>query len=212
MGDRESVLETAGVSRETASTLDAFVGLLVKWQASINLVGPKTIDEIWTRHILDSLQVVPLIPSDVRHVLDLGSGAGLPGIVIGIRLKEMGRGRATLVESNGKKVAFLRIAALQLGLPVTVVQNRIEAAMPVLENVDCITARALAPIDQLIRWTAPLLKTGAIGLFHKGRDLDKELAEASICWAFDHARTPSVVEANSWIVEIRNVRPRSEPT
>lgn len=210
MDDRARFLATCDVSHETLRDLDAYASLLAKWQTSINLVGQKTMAVLWSRHILDCYQIVSLIPDSCETLVDLGSGGGLPGLIIAIAMKERRRGHVTLVESNGKKASFLRIVAQSLNLPVTVRQQRIEDVTSTLGSVDVVTARALAELRQLLDWSAPLLKTGAMGLFHKGRDLDKEIAEAAISWHFTCARVPSVVESGSWIVQVTDLSPRSQ--
>lgn len=210
MDDRARFLAACDVSHETLRDLDAYAELLAKWQASINLVGPRTMAALWSRHILDSYQVVSLIPENCDKIVDFGSGGGLPGLIIAIAMKARRRGQVALIESNGKKASFLRIAAQTLGLPVTVHQQRIEDAVSTLGAVDVVTARALAELGQLLKWSAPLLKTGAVALFHKGRDLDKEIAEAALSWRFTCARVPSVVESGSWIVQVKDLSPRTQ--
>lgn len=209
--ERVKFITASGVSRETLAGLDAYAALLVKWQASINLVGPKTMDDLWSRHFFDSLQLVDLIPSSAKSIVDLGSGAGFPGLVVALALSARKQdATVTLVESNGKKAAFLRVVAQALKLPAKVVNGRIEAEVLRLPAVDFITARALASLDQLFRWTAPLLKSGAVGLFHKGRDLDKELEEAAISWDIAYEKLPSVVADGSWIVRVAELRSKAD--
>lgn len=208
MDDRARFFAVCDVSHETMQDIDAYVRLLIKWQARINLVGPATLDTLWSRHILDSYQLISLIPDSATRIVDLGSGGGLPGLIVAIAMKARGRGRVTLVESNGKKASFLRIVIQSLDLPATVCQQRIETAVSTLGSTDVVTARALAGLEQLLSWCAPLLKTGSVGLFHKGRDLDKEIAEAAISWRFTALRQPSIVEQESWIVQVMDLAPR----
>jgi len=203
--DRDAFLARRHVSRETLSGLDAYDALLRRWQASINLVGPRTVDQLWTRHFLDSIQIVDHI-GDATRVVDLGSGAGFPGLVVALALRDRPGMEVTLVESNGKKVAFLRAVASALGLPVSIHSGRIESIVPGLEPADVVTARALAPLTTLLTWSEPLLKSGAVGLFPKGRDLDKEVEEAARCWSFQHSVLPSVVEPDSALVRLVDVR------
>lgn len=205
--DRATFLATRPVSRETLDILDRYAMLLAHWQRAINLVGPRTLDALWTRHILDSLQLIDLVP-EARTFVDLGSGAGFPGLVLAIAVKTCEDAAVTLVESNGKKAAFLQTVVRDLDLPVTVISRRIEDVVPGLAKPDVVTARALAPLGQLLDWCEPLLKTGVVGLFPKGRDLDKELRSADKEWTFDRAVFPSCVEPDSVIIRITNLARR----
>lgn len=190
-----------GVSRETLDRLDRYVDLLLQWQQQINLISPATIPELWSRHILDSVQLVQLKPA-ARHWVDLGSGGGLPGLVIACFLADTADGRIHLVESNGKKAAFLRHVATTLSLPAEIHAERIEKVIPQLPQPEIVTARALATLDQLIGYSNLLLKRGAIGLFPKGRDVDGELTAAQRNWHFSYTLHRSVTEAAARIVEI----------
>ena len=196
----------AGVSRETFADLQIYADLLVKWQASINLVGPQTLGELWSRHFLDSLQLLRAVPG-ARRIVDLGSGAGFPGLVMAVALKGTPGVEVVLVESNGKKAAFLQAVIHATGAPARVMNERIETAVPKLSPPDVVTARALAPLRQLLAWCAPLLKSGAIGLFPKGRDLDKELADAAQCWSMTYEIIPSVVAEESALLKLLSVSP-----
>jgi len=203
--DRQRFLAQRDVSRETLAGLEAYEALLRRWQASINLVGPRTLDHVWTRHFLDSIQIVDHIGA-ARHIVDLGSGAGFPGLILALDLRKIAGTRVTLVESNGKKVAFLRAVAHALDLPVDIRSGRIEEVVPSLGPADLVTARALAPLTTLLGWSEPLLKSGAVALFPKGRDLDKELVDAARCWSFRHTVLPSIVESDSALVRLTDVR------
>lgn len=189
------------VSRETLGRLEAYALLLLQWQQRINLISPLTIPELWSRHILDSAQLVRLKP-DARQWVDLGSGGGLPGLVIACFLAESADGRIHLVESNGKKAAFLRHVATTLSLPAEIHSQRIEEAIPLLPQPQIVTARALATLDELIGFSNLLLKRGAIGLFPKGRDVDDELTAAQKNWHFSHTLHRSVTDSAARIVEI----------
>ena len=195
------------VSRESRSRLEVYVDLLVRWQQRINLIGPATVDEIWTRHIADGLQLLPLIRPDVRQVLDLGSGAGIPGLVIAIALLDVRPVTVHLVESTGKKAAFLRQAAQLTGAPAIVHDGRIEelSRSERVGRVDLVTARALAPLPELLNLAAPWLQAGAYALFHKGRDVDRELTESAKSWRITTARHPSVVDPGGCILEVRTI-------
>jgi 16S rRNA (guanine527-N7)-methyltransferase len=207
--DRARALEMVPVSRETAAKLDVFVDKLLHVAPHINLIARSTIPNIWTRHVADSLQLLALAPEAICWV-DLGSGAGFPGIVIACALA--GREGATvhLVESIGKKAAFLREAVNHLQVPAVVHAVRIEDFVKNFKgeaNVVC--ARALAPLDDLLKLAHPLLKTGAQGLFPKGQDVEGELTKASKYWTIDAELVPSKTSAEGRIVVVRGLRRRS---
>lgn len=198
---RADCLKALDVSRETAEALDRYAALLVRWQASINLVGPSTLPDLWRRHILDSGQLLRLILEKTGRapplaLLDMGAGAGFPGLVLAI----MGLGRAQLVESDRKKCAFLRQAIQATGCKAEVHASRIEALADM--RVDIVTARALAPVADLLalghRFLAP---DGEMWLL-KGRDADGELTRARQCWTFDVARYPSLTHEDGRIVRL----------
>lgn len=207
--DRRNALGLTPVSRETEERLAILVAELERWQRAKNLVSNATMDEVWTRHIADSLQLFDLAP-EARRWLDLGSGGGFPGLVLGIRLAETG-GHIDLVESNARKCAFLRHAARLTGAPVTVHNARIEAVMPqFLGKVEAVTARALAPLPLLLDWCKDLLRTGVIGVFPKGQYLDAELTEASKYWKIQASTFPSVTDSAARILVIRDAQKRAE--
>jgi 16S rRNA (guanine527-N7)-methyltransferase len=173
--DADSAIACFNVSRETRKRLDVLVEELQRWQRAKNLVGPGTLDTVWTRHIADSLQLVDLAP-DANVWLDLGSGAGFPGLVVAIMLQDREGARVHCIESNGRKCSFIRHAARMTGAPVTVHNVRVEDAIASFRGkIDVVTARALAPLSRLLDWTAPLLTTGAQGLFLKGDNALGEL-------------------------------------
>ncbi|WP_233355805.1 16S rRNA (guanine(527)-N(7))-methyltransferase RsmG [Henriciella litoralis] len=183
----ENELSELGVSRETFDLLERYVSLLDDWRQRMNLIGPKEMDHIWTRHISDCAQLIPLIGHEKR-IVDVGSGAGLPGLVLGCHAATTG-GHVTLIESTGKKCAFLREVSTLLDLPVSVQNVRIESAKA--ESVDFITARALAPLPRLLDYTNPWLSQGATGLFFKGERWQQELTDAADCWTLSHETIPS---------------------
>ncbi len=157
--------------------LDIHRRLLAEWSGRMNLVGPKELDAYWGRHALDSAQIAQLAPQ-ARRWVDLGSGAGFPGLTIACLMGAEPGASVHLVESTGKKAAFLRAVAEEAGLSVKVFNQRIEDFGPGEGPYDVVTARALAPLNRLIPYAKPILDRGATGLFHKGADLDAELAAA----------------------------------
>jgi 16S rRNA (guanine527-N7)-methyltransferase len=200
---RAVALLAGTVSRETWTRLDGLVALLLKWQATTNLIAPSTLSEIWTRHVADSAQLLRLAP-DARKWVDLGSGGGFPGLVIACAMADHPGAKIDLVESNQKKSAFLREAARTLGVPAIVHARRIEDFVSApAQSFDVVTARALAPLDKLMDYAGPLLKTGAIGLFPKGQDAESELTAASKSWTMDAQLVPSVTDPQARIVVVR---------
>ncbi|MBL8535872.1 MAG: 16S rRNA (guanine(527)-N(7))-methyltransferase RsmG [Hyphomonadaceae bacterium] len=166
-----------GVSRETSERLETHRRLLAEWSERMNLVGPRELDAFWPRHALDSAQLIKLAPDALRWV-DLGSGAGFPGLVVAALLARKPGGAVHLVESTGKKASFLRAVIDAAELPAKVFNQRIEDFGAGEGPYNVITARALAPLPRLMAYAKPILDRGAIGLFHKGADLDAELAAA----------------------------------
>lgn len=198
--DRERALALVPVSRETAARLDRFVALLREWQARTNLIASSTVAEIWTRHIADSLQLLALAPQ-AKVWADLGTGAGFPGLVLACALAERPDASVHLVESNQKKAAFLREAVRMTGAPAKVHAERIEEFVT-SDPVDVVTARALAPLKNVLALAQPLLKTGAIGLFLKGQDVEAELTEASKYWTIAATLVPSKTSQAGRVVVI----------
>jgi 16S rRNA (guanine527-N7)-methyltransferase len=210
-GDREQALALTPVSRETSARLDSFVAVLMDWQQRINLIAPSTEQILWTRHIADSLQLLPLAP-EARIWVDLGSGAGFPGLVIACALAETPGARVHLVESIGKKAAFLREAVSATGAPAIVHAVRAEDfAKTPPEAIDAVTARALAPLPKLFDFAYPLLKKGALGLFPKGQDVAAELTEAAKCWTIQASLAPSRTDPRARIVIVRGLSPITQP-
>lgn len=199
--DRERVLRDASVSRETAAALDLYVDQLRRWQTVKNLVGSTTLAEVWTRHIADALQLLTIAP-EATQWLDLGSGAGLPGLILAIAGRDHPGFHVDLVESNARKCAFLLETARQTGAAATVHSARIEDVIGRYIGTHIVCARALAPLPQLLAWTEPLLTTGTTGLFPKGRDVDAELTAAAREWRFVYDLVPSRTESDARIVRV----------
>ena len=207
--DRGAALALTPVSRETAMRLDRYVELLLEWQAKTNLVAPSTLPTLWTRHISDSLQLLSIAPTAKRWA-DLGSGGGFPGVVLACALAETPGAEVHMVERNAKKAAFLREA-----LRVTNSPGKVHLA-DIGDNVDritgpveCVTARAVAPLHQLIGFAEPLVKRGAKALFLKGQDVEAELTEATKYWNIKPHLHSSRTGGHGWIVELDHIERRS---
>jgi 16S rRNA (guanine527-N7)-methyltransferase len=226
--DREKALAMVAVSRETLNRLDRFAELLLAWQSRINLISRSTVSSLWTRHVADSLQLLELVePPAARPPpppaqgskggvwLDLGSGAGFPGIVIACALAGVPGTRVHLVESNLKKVSFLREVVRETGVPATVHAARIETMASALGGaVDYVTARALAPLPELFEMIAPFVKKGAKALLPKGQDLGRELTAATKNWNIEATSVPSKTSkaGRILIVHALSKRPAALPT
>jgi 16S rRNA (guanine527-N7)-methyltransferase len=194
------------VSRETFERLQAFEQLFLKWNRSINLAAPSTLDDVWRRHILDSAQLARIAPTAKRWV-DLGSGGGFPGLVLGFLLAERSGASIDLVESNRKKASFLQSVIGQFGLPARVLAKRIDDSYPLVSAPEIVTARALAALPYLLDLSAPWLTKGARALFHKGRDYRSEVEESAHRWAFDLVEHSSMTDPHGIILEITDLRP-----
>lgn len=201
-----------GVPRETLDRLKLHAELLGEWQPAINLVAPSTLPELWHRHMADSAQLVEEVPFEARTLIDLGSGAGFPGLVLAIMLADRPRLKVTLIESDQRKSAFLREVARQTAIPVDILSTRIETAetQSKVGTGDVVTARALAPLERLLGWCRPYWAPGTVGLFLKGRDVQAELNEAGTRWLFDVALRPSLTEPDARIVIVRRLRAKGE--
>jgi 16S rRNA (guanine527-N7)-methyltransferase len=198
----EGFAAASGVSRETLAALTRYAGLLVKWQAKINLVSTDSLADLWSRHMLDSAQLYPLLPPGARALVDLGSGAGFPGLVLAI----LGVPEVHLIESDARKCAFLIEAARQAGLapgqnPV-IHRARIEAVLGFTANV--VTARACAPLDRLLAYAEPFLGAESICIFPKGAQVEDELTAAKN-WRMTVERFPSTTDSSGTILRIGHI-------
>lgn len=206
--DRDTALELTPVSRETAERLDRFIELLLRWQAKTNLVAPSTLPNLWTRHVADSIQLLDLAPA-AKIWVDLGSGGGFPGVVLASALADRAGASVHLVERNAKKAAFLREALRVTGAPGIVHLAEIgDVVDRFASSVDCVTARALAPLHQLIGFAEPLVKKGAKALFLKGQDVEAELTEATKYWKINPQLHSSRTGGHGWIVELDQIERR----
>lgn len=207
--DKAAALALTPVSRETEVRLERYVGLLLEWQAKTNLVAPSTLPNIWTRHVSDSLQLLDLAPS-AKTWVDLGSGGGFPGVVLACALTETPGANVHLVERNAKKAAFLREA-----IRVTSAAGAVHLADigdivdRVGSRVDCVTARALAPLHQLVGFAEPFVRDGAKALFLKGQDVEAELTDATKYWNIEPRLHSSRTGGHGWIVELDRIERRN---
>ena len=199
----ETSLEKIGdfldVPRETQEKLDCYVQLLIKWQARINLISSKTLPEIWHRHILDSAQLVSYLPKTPSVILDMGSGAGLPGVILAI----LTRHQLHLVESDSRKIAFMRTALRETGTSATLHEQRLEA-VPALRP-DIITARALAPLSQLITLASAQHHEKIEYLFLKGREAKQELTALPACPKMEAECLPSMTDSQASIIRLKPI-------
>jgi 16S rRNA (guanine527-N7)-methyltransferase len=209
--------DVAGVSRETYDKLSLYVDLLIKWQGHINLVSPGSLKDVWRRHVFDSIQILSHVSGDQASLLDLGSGAGFPGLVLSI----LGVESVVLVESNQKKCSFLKEVVRQTGCGASVFAGRAEE-YPVLKLANYITSRALAPLEALLSMSHPLLADGGRCLFLKGESYEQELTRSQKRWSMEVEIHPSnakqldsggaAYQRSSYgvLLDIRNLSPRDQ--
>ena len=204
--DKRDALKLVPVSRETEQRLERFVDLLLTWQQTTNLISPATIPHLWTRHVADSLQLLDLVPA-AKVWVDFGSGGGFPAIPVACALADRPNVKVHLVESNGKKAAFLREAIRITGVPALVHQKRIEDCGDSFgDKVDVVSARALAPLKTLCDQAFPLIANGAVGLFPKGQDVAAELTEAAKYWRIEAETLPSRTSPEGRIVRVKGLK------
>ena len=191
--------EHVDVSRETFDRLTTYHDELLKWQERVNLISPDTIPDIWTRHFLDSLQIVKYLPEDKGPIIDLGSGAGFPGLVVAIATERM----VHLIESDMRKSIFLREAGRLTQAPVTVHNCRIESQP--LDEAGIILSRACSSLGDLLHLVENFVSRETLCLFHKGKNYVMELEQAGEIWQFDQEIYPSVTDTNGVIVQLTNI-------
>jgi 16S rRNA (guanine527-N7)-methyltransferase len=197
----EELAAASGVSRETLEQLKRYAVLLEGWNSRHNLVSPGSMADLWRRHIWDSAQLVPLIRPGARTLIDLGSGAGFPGLVLAVIRPEL---RITLIEATAKKCRFLQVVSDQLGLNAQIRQQRIEDTPA--EAFDVITARACAALPELLGYTQRFWGPGTQALLHKGQNLASELTAASKSWRIAAEQHPSRSDPSGIILEIRELQ------
>lgn len=200
--DAAAFTNVVDATPEQTQRLEALLDILRHWQRRINLVGSSTLKDPWRRHILDCAQLVPLLPPDARSLVDFGSGAGFPGLVLAILTNVP----VTLVEADERKCAFLAEAARSTGTSVTILPRRIESASETVADV--VTARALAPLPKLLDYAVKWLAPNGICLFLKGRGAAAELTEAEKTWKMRVASIPSQSDPDAMILRIDQISRR----
>lgn len=196
----EDFTEFLCVPRETYGRLEDYVDLLRKWQSTINLISAATLAQIWVRHIIDSAQLIDKISDE--SVVDLGSGAGFPGLIIAI----LGARNVTLVESDARKVAFLREAARVTSTGVIIIHDRIENVD--LGRYSLIVARGFAPLEKILEIIGKGLRENHKMLLLKGKKYESEVTAAQMKWTFDHRIFPSITEKEGVILLVQNIKKR----
>lgn len=196
----ESVFRDFSVSRETFEKLSIYHDQLIKWQKSINLVGPSTLDNIWERHFKDSIQLLPLIKNDNSIKIDLGSGAGFPGLLLAI----CGIANIQLIESDGKKIVFMKEVARLTETKIEMHQSRIESVS--LPTASYIFSRALADVSSLLRLSTKFVSHGTICLFHKGKNWANEIEDAKKNFEFSYEALPSVTDSEGVILKLSDIQ------
>lgn len=199
---RDEVAEL--VSRESLSRLDRYVALLRRWQTAHNLIAASTVDQIWERHVLDSLQLLPLLPEILRSAADLGAGAGFPALPVAICRGDL---HMTAIESTARKAAFLKEAGRVTETALSIVCARAETLTSdaVGGRPEVILSRAAAPLSRIFDWSSGFADPRTVYLLHKGQDVDAELTDATKCWRFEVLRHPSRLRNGGWILEVRDV-------
>jgi 16S rRNA (guanine527-N7)-methyltransferase len=200
----ETTVADFDVSRETFSKLQAYEALVRKWTPAINLISKNTVPDLWNRHIADSAQIFAACPKDATTWVDIGSGGGFPGIVVAILAQEFRPGlRVTLVESDLRKATFLRQSGRELGLGITVAAERAENLPP--QRADVVSARALAPLVDLLPLACLHMRPEGVAIFPKGARAAVELEDARKLWAFEVDSRPSLSDSDATILVIRNI-------
>ncbi|OIQ37910.1 MAG: 16S rRNA (guanine(527)-N(7))-methyltransferase RsmG [Roseobacter sp. MedPE-SW] len=199
-----ALLDRLDVSRETIDRLEKFEEVLLKWNPRINLVSKNSLDDLWNRHIVDSIQVFTCVEDPGSSWVDIGSGGGFPGIVVAIMAAEHApKTKVTLIESDQRKSAFLRTAARECGVAINVLNQRIEQADP--QNADVLSARAVADLDALLDFSEQHLAESGVAVFPKGASWKKEVDKAAQRWRFDVEPITSLTETEAVILKIKGV-------
>lgn len=195
----KDVQKLIGCDNKTRERLEEYVALLLRWQKKINLIGPATIPDIWRRHVLDSAQLLPLIPSTAKVFCDLGSGAGFPGLVLAI----LGAETMHLIESDRRKAVFLAEVNRQVRAGAIIHAERIERVVPI--KADVVLSRALAPLPKLLEMSAFHLQSTGLCMFLKGQQAQDELTESCKNWRMTVHQTPSLTDPNGIILQLQDI-------
>lgn len=197
------------VSRETRERFEIYAAHLTRWNRKINLVSPATIGDIWTRHILDSIQLAGLTRGTAKNWVDLGSGAGLPGLLVAvIKCESDPAFSMTLVDSDSRKCAFMAEAARAMGVSVKIETRRLEPDTKAPQRYEIVSARALAPLDKLLGYAAPLASRETVCLFPKGRNRAAELEMAGRTWNMSVEEIASLSDSEGAILRISEISPK----
>jgi len=199
----EDLARLAGVSRETLARLKLYAAMLEDWNAQQNLVSRASLTDLWRRHMWDSAQIAPLLAEAATAMVDLGSGAGFPGLVLAELMNGRPGFRCVLYEATAKKCRFLEAVADRLKLPVEIRNARVEDAQP--EPFDLVTARACAPLPRLLVYAHTFWGPSTVGLFHKGQNVEAELTEARKSWRITAQRHPSLSDPSGVVLEVREL-------
>ena len=197
---REAFGEQMGVSRETLRRLTVYLDLLQRWQRAINLVGPGSLADPWRRHVLDSAQLTAHLPAETTNLIDLGSGAGFPGMVLAL----LGVRGVHLIEADRRKAQFLREVARVTGARATIHAERIEQMQGWPANV--VTARALAPLPRLLELADRFVVSDSVCLFLKGKTVERELTIARVSWHMGSETFPSLSEPLGTVLKLQGIR------
>jgi 16S rRNA (guanine527-N7)-methyltransferase len=199
----EEFAAASGVSRETLARFKAYAGLLADWNARHNLVSAASLADVWRRHFWDSAQLAAFNPAEAKSLVDLGSGAGFPGLVLAILFRERPGFRTVLYEATTKKCAFLAAAVEATGAAADIRNARIEQAKP--EPFNVVTARACAPLAKLLAYAQPFQAGGTVNLFLKGQSVASELTDARKSWRMQIFRHQSRSDPSGTVLEIREL-------
>lgn len=205
MGEIEVFNASVDVSRETLDRLSIYAELLKKWNPTINLVAPSTIDTLWDRHMLDSAQIFGLLPKEARSWCDVGTGGGFPGVVVALLAAEKSPNlKVSCIESDVRKATFLRTVLRETGVKADVLSERIEKAQP--QSADVFSARALASLTKLLEFSERHLSPDGTCLFLKGAKHQEEIDEALESWRFDLDKLPSVTNSDAVILKLGAIK------
>lgn len=209
--DLSEAVRLCGVSRETSNRIRVFIATLDAWRGRLNLIGRNEGRHLWRRHVFDSLQLVPHLPQAARSFVDLGTGAGFPGVVLACALYERPeRIRIAMVEKSPRKAEFLNAVSRATGVAFDVLPVRAEETQPP-QRFDILTARALAPLDRLLGYASNWLAPDGVALFLKGKETSEELTRASESWTFHATERPSLTSAEGRLLVMTGIGAKPEP-